>query len=137
MNRKFSLCLASGKQAFRILRRALVRCIQFFRPTLLFTLSVKSPTFRVVHALPPLLSGYSFFLSFLLSVIFLGAGGVSTAYAQITITPVTWNVIGLDSNNTTVGPDLFSCWRPRCQWRSHHQSNHQLRLGQREHECQP
>ena len=107
MNRKFSLCLASGKQAFRILRRALVRCIQFFRPTLLFTLSVKSPTFRVVHALPPLLSGYSFFLSFLLSVIFLGAGGVSTAYAQITITPVTWNVIGLDSNNTTVGPDLF------------------------------
>ena len=107
MNRKFSLCLASGKQAFRILRRALVRCIQFFRPTLLFMLSVKSPTFRVVHALPPLLSEYPVFLSFLLSVIFLGAGGVSTAYAQITITPVTWNVIGLDSNNTTVGPDLF------------------------------
>lgn len=107
MNRKFSLCLASCKQAFRILRRALVRCIQFFRSTLLFTLSVKSPTFKVVRALPPLLSGYPFFLSFLLSVIFLGAGGVSTAYAQITITPVTWNVIGLDSNRTTDGPDLF------------------------------
>lgn len=33
--------------------------------------------------------------------------GASAAFAGITITPVTWNVIGLDSNNQTVGPNLF------------------------------
>ncbi|PYS92244.1 MAG: hypothetical protein DMF64_09665 [Acidobacteria bacterium] len=33
--------------------------------------------------------------------------GLGTAYAGLTITPVTWNVIGLDSNNTSVGPDTF------------------------------
>ncbi|OLE53078.1 MAG: hypothetical protein AUG51_14840 [Acidobacteria bacterium 13_1_20CM_3_53_8] len=33
--------------------------------------------------------------------------GVSNAYAGITVTPVTWNVVGLDSNNTSVGPDAF------------------------------
>src|SRR5437763_13655189 len=33
--------------------------------------------------------------------------GLGTAYAGITVTPVTWNVVGLDSNNTSVGPDTF------------------------------
>ena len=35
--------------------------------------------------------------------------GTQWAWAQATlsITPLTWNVIGLDSNNTTVGPDTF------------------------------
>src|SRR5215813_6535959 len=38
---------------------------------------------------------------------FLGVIGVQNAYAGLTITPVTWNVIGLDSNNTAVGPDTY------------------------------
>src|ERR1043166_48799 len=33
--------------------------------------------------------------------------GVGTAYAGLTITPVSWNVIGLDSNNPAVGPDTY------------------------------
>src|SRR3989475_501622 len=37
-----------------------------------------------------------------------GAWGVQTAYAGLTVTPVTWNVVGPDSNNpTTSGPDTF------------------------------
>ena len=34
-------------------------------------------------------------------------GGVQAAYGGITVTPTSWNVIGLDSNNTAVGPDTF------------------------------
>jgi len=34
-------------------------------------------------------------------------GGVQAAYAGITVTPTSWNVIGLDSNNPAVGPDTF------------------------------
>jgi uncharacterized repeat protein (TIGR01451 family) len=30
-----------------------------------------------------------------------------SAYAQLSITPTSWNVIGLDSNNTNTGPDNF------------------------------
>src|SRR5438132_12768093 len=30
-----------------------------------------------------------------------------SAYAGLTITPVTWNVIGIDSNNPAVGPDTY------------------------------
>src|SRR5205807_7066803 len=33
--------------------------------------------------------------------------GLGTAYAGLTVTPVTWNVIGLDSNRVTDGPDTF------------------------------
>ena len=40
----------------------------------------------------------------LLLVVF---GCAPAAFAAITITPVTWNVIGLDSNKTTDGPNLF------------------------------
>ncbi|MBW4423032.1 MAG: DUF11 domain-containing protein [Nostoc desertorum CM1-VF14] len=29
------------------------------------------------------------------------------ATAQLTITPITWNIIGLDSNNVSVGPNVF------------------------------
>ena len=32
---------------------------------------------------------------------------VSAALAGVTVTPVTWNVIGLDSNNVNVGPNTF------------------------------
>ncbi|MFM8424846.1 MAG: hypothetical protein ACKOBL_06685, partial [Chloroflexota bacterium] len=30
-----------------------------------------------------------------------------SAAASLTITPITWNVVGLDSNNVNVGPNLF------------------------------
>lgn len=43
---------------------------------------------------------------FLLAV-FVGLIGVQSAYAGLTITPVSWNVIGLDSNNTSLGPDTY------------------------------
>src|SRR6266550_8586506 len=36
-----------------------------------------------------------------------GLLGVRTAYAGLTITPTSWNVIGLDSNNPSSGPDTF------------------------------
>ena len=41
-----------------------------------------------------------------LLALFLGVGA-QVAYAGLTITPVTWNVIGLDSNNTATGPDTY------------------------------
>lgn len=40
--------------------------------------------------------------------------GLGTAYAGLTVTPVTWNVIGLDSNNTSVGPDTFQVGARAC-----------------------
>jgi len=36
-----------------------------------------------------------------------GFWGVQTAYAGLNITPTSWNVVGLDSNNVNVGPDTF------------------------------
>ena len=33
--------------------------------------------------------------------------GWQSAHAQLTIKPTTWNIIGLDSNDVTVGPDTF------------------------------
>ena len=41
-------------------------------------------------------------LIFLLTVL-----GVLPAYAQLSVTPVTWNVIGLDSNSPATGPNSF------------------------------
>lgn len=38
---------------------------------------------------------------------FFGVWGVQTARAGLTIAPTTWNVVGLDSNNTSVGPATF------------------------------
>ena len=40
-------------------------------------------------------------------VLFLGVCSVSAAYAQITVQPTTWNVVGLDSNNVNTGPNTF------------------------------
>lgn len=42
-----------------------------------------------------------------LLMLFLGVWGVQTAYAGLTISPTSWNVVGLDSNNPSVGPDTF------------------------------
>src|SRR5438128_6625840 len=42
---------------------------------------------------------------FLLALFFMC--GVQSAYAGLTVTPVSWNVVGLDSNNPTIGPDTF------------------------------
>src|SRR2546429_1194029 len=42
-----------------------------------------------------------------LLAMFIGVCGVQTAYAGLTITPVSWNVIGLDSNDQTAGPDTY------------------------------
>ena len=43
----------------------------------------------------------------LLLAAFICVVGVQSAYAGLTITPVTWNVIGLDSNDTSTGPDTY------------------------------
>ena len=44
--------------------------------------------------------------AWMLALLF-GVLGVQTAYAGLTITPTTWNVIGLDSNNVNSGPNAF------------------------------
>lgn len=44
--------------------------------------------------------------AWMLALVF-GVWGLESAYAGLTITPTTWNVIGLDSNNTAAGPDVF------------------------------
>jgi uncharacterized repeat protein (TIGR01451 family) len=52
-----------------------------------------------------------FVLAFLLCVVF-----AQTVSAQVTITPVTWNIIGLDSNKWSqgVGPDTFQVGARAC-----------------------
>jgi len=40
-------------------------------------------------------------------LIFCGGLGVQSAYAGLTVTPTSWNVVGLDSNNQNSGPDTF------------------------------
>lgn len=42
-----------------------------------------------------------------LLILIIGFWGVRTAYAGLTITPTSWNVIGLDSNNPNTGPNTF------------------------------
>ncbi len=42
-----------------------------------------------------------------LLALFSGVCGVQSAYAGLTVTPVSWNVVGLDSNNPNAGPDTF------------------------------
>src|SRR6187401_1836357 len=51
--------------------------------------------------------------AFLLTV-FVSVFGVQSAYAGVTITPVSWNVIGLDSNNTSAGPDTYQIGARAC-----------------------
>jgi uncharacterized repeat protein (TIGR01451 family) len=52
----------------------------------------------------------------LLAFIFFCVLGAQSARAQLTVTPVTWNVIGLDSNKYTqgVGPDTFQVGARAC-----------------------
>jgi uncharacterized repeat protein (TIGR01451 family) len=53
-------------------------------------------------------SGASAFLVNAALLVFLfGFWGAQTAYAGLTITPTSWNVIGLDSNNPNSGPNSF------------------------------
>jgi uncharacterized repeat protein (TIGR01451 family) len=42
-----------------------------------------------------------------LLLLLFGFWGAPAAYAQLSITPTTWNVIGLDSNRVTDGPNVF------------------------------
>jgi len=42
-----------------------------------------------------------------LVALFLCLAGAQTARAQLTIKTVTWDIIGLDSNNTSIGPNSF------------------------------
>ena len=42
-----------------------------------------------------------------LLMLLFGVWGVQSAYAGLTVTPTSWNVVGLDSNNLSVGPDTF------------------------------
>jgi uncharacterized repeat protein (TIGR01451 family) len=51
-----------------------------------------------------------------LLALFVCAAGARTARAQITVTPVTWNVVGLDSNKWSqgVGPDTFQIGARAC-----------------------
>ncbi len=42
-----------------------------------------------------------------LLLFFFGVVGLQSAYAGLTVTPTTWNVVGLDSNRVTSGPDTF------------------------------
>ncbi|HEX3229654.1 MAG TPA: hypothetical protein VHQ95_11840, partial [Pyrinomonadaceae bacterium] len=51
--------------------------------------------------------------AFLLTV-FVSVVGVQSAYAGLTITPVSWNVIGLDSNNPSAGPDTYQIGARAC-----------------------
>jgi len=46
--------------------------------------------------------------------LFLVVGAAQTAFAGITVTPTTWNVIGLDSNNVNSGPDTFQAGARVC-----------------------
>jgi uncharacterized repeat protein (TIGR01451 family) len=49
----------------------------------------------------------TFMVNGALLIFLFGFWGVATAYAGLTITPTSWNVIGLDSNNPNTGPDTF------------------------------
>src|SRR6266446_8391455 len=52
-------------------------------------------------------SASAFMVNAALVIFILGSWGARTAYAGLTITPTSWNVIGLDSNNPSSGPDTF------------------------------
>ena len=49
----------------------------------------------------------SFIIRASVLLLFLGVLGVQSAYAALTVTPTSWNVVGLDSNNTSTGPDTY------------------------------
>src|SRR6266849_7501674 len=49
----------------------------------------------------------AFILRASLLLLVFGLWGVQDAYAGLTIAPTSWNVVGLDSNNQSIGPDTF------------------------------
>src|SRR5437660_12451928 len=51
--------------------------------------------------------------AWMLALLF-GVLGVQTAYAGLTVTPTTWNVVGLDSNNVNSGPNTFQAGARVC-----------------------
>src|SRR5688572_6067488 len=52
-------------------------------------------------------SAGSFLIKAWMLAMLFGLWGVQSVYAQLTIQPTTWNVIGLDSNNVNAGPNTF------------------------------
>jgi uncharacterized repeat protein (TIGR01451 family) len=48
-----------------------------------------------------------FFMRLCVLALFFCAWGVQSTYAGLTITPTSWNVVGLDSNDPNTGPDTF------------------------------
>ncbi|HEY0082875.1 MAG TPA: hypothetical protein VGB61_08805 [Pyrinomonadaceae bacterium] len=49
-----------------------------------------------------------------LCLIFFSLAGAEGAQAQLNVTPTTWNVIGLDSNNVNIGPNTFQVGARSC-----------------------
>jgi uncharacterized repeat protein (TIGR01451 family) len=43
-----------------------------------------------------------------------GCWGLPSVYANVTVTPTTWNIVGLDSNDVTAGPDTFQIGARAC-----------------------
>jgi uncharacterized repeat protein (TIGR01451 family) len=68
--------------------------------------SLSLPSFLDVHHIIKLLP-FILAVMALLMLIFPLQPAVSTGEAVLTITPITWNVIGLDSNRPHVGPNRF------------------------------
>ena len=77
------------------------------------------------------LSGPIIALAMILSIVLMPAQVATAQQASLSVTPLTWNVIGLDSNNVNVGPNQFSVRRTRVQHRQqrHLGNRHQFRLG--------
>ena len=71
--------------------------------------SILPPHLVMRHRISKLICGTPrrfIFRACLLMMLF-GIWGVQSVYGGLTVTPTTWNVVGLDSNNTNSGPDTF------------------------------
>jgi mucin-19 len=62
---------------------------------------------RIVLSLKGLLYGLTLLCGLTLAAALLRGPAPAFAAASLSITPITWNVIGLDSNNVNVGPNHF------------------------------
>ncbi|MEP6911151.1 MAG: hypothetical protein ABI923_00250 [bacterium] len=62
----------------------------------------QSQLYKFFHSKAGILTARAWLL-----VLFFGVWGVQAAYAGLTITPTSWNVVGLDSNNPSIGPNSF------------------------------
>src|SRR5260221_3443796 len=49
-----------------------------------------------------------------LVIIYLFSNSITVQAASLTVTPLTWNVIGLDSNNVNAGPNTFPVGARAC-----------------------